>query len=131
MDGDGRIDQFGVNATVDLWGGFPSVVWLFGGDIFPEEAYVTGIATECSVDNPVAIEAAQAVGDLIYKHKVSPTLGRRGIISLGDPFRTGRLAMQMTGGWGWWTYSDIEAFEVGAAVLPWEIPRRERDSGRV
>ena len=127
-NGDGRIDQFGVNASYDLWGGFPSIVWLFGGDIFPDEAYSTGIPTKCSLDNPIAIEAAQAVADLIYKHHVAPTPAEgQAMSTLGDPFRTSRLAMTMTGGWGWWNYNNITTFTVGAAVLPWGNPTRNRE----
>lgn len=128
INGDGKIDQFGVNATVDLWGGFPSIVWLFGGDIFPKDAYTTGIATKCNVNNPVAIEATQAVADLIYKHKVAPTPAEgQALSALGDPFRTGRVAINMTGGWGWWIFNDIKAFKVGAAVLPWGNPIRKHE----
>ena len=128
INGDGKIDQYGVNATVDLWGGFPSIVWLFGGDIFPREAYTTGIATKCNVNNPIAIEATQAVGDLIYKYHVAPTPAEgQALSALGDPFRTGRIAMNMTGGWGWWIFNDIKAFKVGAAVLPWGNPSRKRE----
>jgi len=128
-NGDGKIDQYGVNATIDLWGAFPSIVWLFGGDIFPKDAYTTGIATKCLVyPNPVALEAAQAVGDLIYKHKVAPTPAEgKALSALGDPFKTGRLAMEMNGGWGWWTYNEIKLSKLEGAVLPWGNPSRRRE----
>jgi ABC-type glycerol-3-phosphate transport system substrate-binding protein len=43
-NGDGTPDQYGVNLPWggDLWGGFPALVQLFGGDLFPVEAYATG-----------------------------------------------------------------------------------------
>ena len=38
--------------------------------------------------------------------------------AMGDPFKTGRIVMNMTGVWGFWAYSDVTAFEVGAAAFP-------------
>ena len=38
--------------------------------------------------------------------------------AVGDPFKTGRIAMNLNGVWGFWVYSDITAFEVGAAAFP-------------
>lgn len=128
-NGDGRIDQFGINAPYGMWGGLPSVVQLFGGDVFPEEAYETGVVRRASLaDNPVALEAVTAITDLIYTHRVAPTPAEGEAMSaLGDPFRTGRLAMNMTGGWGWWTYGDIQSFTVRAAAQPWGNPDRRRE----
>lgn len=128
-NGDGRIDQYGVNAPYGMWGGLPSVVQLFGGDVFPPEAYETGIVRSASLaDNPIALEAVTAITDLIYTHRVAPTPAEGEAMSaLGDPFRTGRLAMNMTGGWGWWTYGDIKAFRVRAAAQPWGNPERRRE----
>lgn len=128
-NGDGRIDQYGVNAPYGMWGGLPSVVQLFGGDVFPPEAYETGIVRSASLaDNPIALEAVTAITDLIYTHRVAPTPAEGEAMSaLGDPFRTGRLAMNMTGGWGWWTYGDIKAFRVRAAAQPWGNRERRRE----
>ena len=35
-----------------------------------------------------------------------------------DPFETGKLAMQLDGGWLYWTASQIKAFKFGFAALP-------------
>jgi multiple sugar transport system substrate-binding protein len=96
-----------------------STHWLFEADLFPQEAYDTGFFTKSPADSAQSIATYQAMNDLIYKHQVSPTPSLGDAMSqVGDPFKTGRIAMILNGVWGFWTYSDITDFEVGAAALP-------------
>ena len=108
--------QYGGN--VGLW---PSnaVTWLFDADLYPQEAYKTGFFTESPADSENSILAYQSQADLAWKDQVapSPTL-TDAMTAVGDPFKTGRIVMNMTGVWGFWVYSDVTAFEVGAAAFP-------------
>jgi len=105
-------------ANVGTW---PSnaQAWLFGGDFYPEEAYTTGFFKESIADSENTIAAYQAQHDLIYKDQVSPSPALNDAMSsVGDPFKTGHIAMQLTGVWGFWVYSDVKDFEIGAAAFP-------------
>ncbi len=107
---------YGVN--VGLW---PSnaTQWLFNADFYPPEAYETGFFTDSPADSENSILAYQSQADLIWQHQVSPSPSLTdAMAAVGDPFKTGRLAMNMTGIWGFNSYADITAFEVGAAALP-------------
>lgn len=107
---------YGTN--IGLW---PSnaIQWLFDADLFAPEAYETGFFTESQANSENSILAYQSQADLMWVHQVSPSPSLTDAMSaVGDPFKTGRLAMNMTGIWGFNSYSDVTAFEVGAAALP-------------
>ncbi len=108
--------QYGAN--VGLW---PSnaVNWLFDGDLYPPEAYTTGLFTDSPADSENAILAYQSQADLMWKDQVSPQPSLAdAMATVGDPFKTGRIVMNMTGVWGFWAYSDVTAFDIGAAAFP-------------
>ncbi|NOZ29930.1 MAG: ABC transporter substrate-binding protein [Chloroflexi bacterium] len=94
--------------------------WMWGQDLYPEEAYKTGFASEAYLDSPKAIEAFQARQDLTFKHKVAPSPAATEALSAGgNPFHTGRVAMQAIGVWGWWVHKGLEEqFDFGVAALP-------------
>lgn len=107
---------YGTN--IGLW---PSnaIQWLFDADLFAPEAYETGFFTESQANSENSILAYQSQADLMWVHQVSPSPSLTDAMSaVGNPFKTGRLAMNMTGVWGFWSYSDVTAFEIGAAALP-------------
>jgi multiple sugar transport system substrate-binding protein len=100
--------------------------WFFGGDFFSDEAYVTANMGTPNVVTPENIEAIQAHVDLIHKHEASPSQAALDSVSaLGDPFLTGKVAMMINGGWGFWAYKPAE-FNWGVAPIPYvegrEIP---------
>jgi multiple sugar transport system substrate-binding protein len=109
--------QYGV-----LDGLWPHNAWplLFGQDIFPTSAYRNGKADTAYLTHPRVVEAIQFLQDLTYKYKVSPTPAmQQGMAAAGNPFYTGRIAMYLTGGWGWWVLKGLEKkFPWGAAALP-------------
>jgi multiple sugar transport system substrate-binding protein len=105
---------------------------IFGKFPWPEDAYDTGFAESIDLSDPAVIEAYQAHHDLLYVHKVSPDGPATDALSqLGGAFESGRVAMNQTGGWGWWIYStniDTEAEEGfcwGVAPNPWGSPDAE------
>ncbi|GIN70852.1 sugar ABC transporter substrate-binding protein [Bacillus sp. J14TS2] len=99
--------------------------WLWGGDLFKEEAYETGAIGEPNVlDDPANRQAIQAHYDLIHEHKVSPTQSQLDAVSqIGDPFLTGRVAMTINGGWGVRSYQPAE-FQWGIAPMPYTVDNR-------
>jgi len=103
--GDPETGQYGVLTNRQMEG--PGLI--FGQHIFPEGAYDTGLAEEAYFDHPTVIQAFQARHDLMYTHEVMPDPEILDALrQLGGPFHSGRLAMDMTGGWGYWDYKGLE-----------------------
>jgi multiple sugar transport system substrate-binding protein len=98
--------------------------WMYGGDYFTNESYLTGDIGEPTVSDPGVRKGIQAHYDLIHKYKVSPSSSEmKALSALGDPFLTGKVAMIMTGGWGFWVYKPAK-FHWGVAALPYVEGRR-------
>lgn len=110
VDGDGRIDEWGVNFTTRANLGsmynFVTFLWQAGGELYTEDY------SEASFNDEAALEAVQFWIDLAHEHQV---------LSLSPPpegFETGRIAMQYS------STSSIAAtknkvdFELGVAPLP-------------
>ena len=77
------------------------------------------IAPRTNFNSDAVIQGHQFVQDLIWKHKVSPDPATRtSMAQLAPPFKTGRLAMSLDGGWQYWQTSDIREFKLGYAALP-------------
>ncbi len=91
LDGDGQIDQFGVDQFRNYW---PMVVWsntgrgLFDDIRQPSEF----LGTE-----PKVIESIQWVAELTLVHGVMPSDEQRA--DIGDLFAAGKAAMQIVGHW--------------------------------
>ncbi|HEV8637723.1 MAG TPA: extracellular solute-binding protein, partial [Chloroflexota bacterium] len=106
---------FGVNPSL----GMDGLPYPFGGDAWLPEHYTNTIAPKANWNSPEVIEAHQTLQDLVWKHKVMPDPGTmQAMAALQDPFKTGKLGMAMTGGWLFWTLSDIKEFKLGYAALP-------------
>lgn len=97
--------------------------WSMGGDFFKPEAYQTGIMGEPDIVNDTNIAAIQYYADLINKHKVAPNPeASTALEQLGDPFLTGRVAMVISGGWSFGSYSNAD-FNWGVAAVPYHEGR--------
>lgn len=110
---DGR-QQYGVlvsNAFEQCWGSF---IWSNGGDVINREL------TKTTMDTPEAIEGLGFVVDLVQEYKVAPEPGDPSVFMEGvpDPFASGLCAMEIHSCAKTKTYSEIEAFTVGACCLP-------------
>jgi len=100
-----------------------SKTWLFGGDLFRPEAYTTGVMGKTEIMKPINVEAITFFQDLMTKYKVSPDQSTLTAASaVGSPFLTSKLAMDITGGWGFWAYKSAE-FRWGVAAVPWHENR--------
>jgi multiple sugar transport system substrate-binding protein len=99
--------------------------WGFGGDFFKPEAYTSAVMGEPAVlTNPANKEAIQFNVDLIQKHKVAPNQTTiDAVTAIGDPFLTGKVAMVINGGWGFWTYQPAK-FKWGVAPIPYHDGRK-------
>lgn len=100
---------------------------LFGHFVWPEDAYSTGFADKVTVSDERSIQAYQAMHDLVYVHKVAPDgAANQALDQLGGSFQTGKLAMNMEGGWGHWVFKDLindpNGFCWGVAPMPWGTP---------
>jgi multiple sugar transport system substrate-binding protein len=105
-------------ANVGFWP-CNAINWLFDSDLFPPEAYTTGLFTDSPADSENSVLAFQSQADLMWVHQVSPSPSLSDAMSaVGDPFKTGKIVMNMNGVWGFWSYSDVTAFEIGAAAFP-------------
>lgn len=110
VDGDGRVDEWGINfttrANVGAVYAFITFIWQAGGRIYNDDY------TAAAFNEPEAVEAVNFLRDLAHKHKV---------LNLSPPqegFEIGRIAMQIS------STSSIEAtkakvkFDLGVAPLP-------------
>lgn len=95
------------------------LAYLWGGDTYRKQMYDQGIDDQTTIDSAESQEAHQFKQDLIQKHHVNPASSDNQAINVvGDPFKTGRIAMSVQGGWSWSSYSDIKDFKWGAAPVP-------------
>jgi multiple sugar transport system substrate-binding protein len=94
--------------------------WLLGHSIWTDEALATGIAREILFDEPPVIESFQMHADLVCKHKVAPNQAISSALSAtGDPFQAGKVAMNVGGGWGFWSLKEVAgSFNWNCASLP-------------
>ncbi len=117
VTGDPATDVYGCNLS--LWPN-DAYALMWGQDIFPDSAYQTGFADKSFLDDPKVIAAFQARQDMLWKLKYMPSPAASDAINTtGDIFMTGKIAMNLTGGWGWWNYPDIQDFRWAAAALPY------------
>lgn len=116
-----------VFGTDTSWQNLEGPPMQFGHFIWPEDAYDTGFADKVTVSDEKSIQAFQTLHDLIYVHKVAPdAAANQAMDQLGGAFQSGKLAMNIEGGWGHWVYRDLiddpNGFCWGAAPLPWGSP---------
>ncbi|GAB4563930.1 MAG: hypothetical protein Kow0047_13230 [Anaerolineae bacterium] len=115
---------------LDFWSGQLGVAsWLWGVDPFnnkggPEytEAYKTGLVTEVYYDAPKMVEAIQWFADLTYQFKVAPRPSDMQAMqqSVGWPMMSGKIAMEVHGGWHFSDFLNVQpSWKWGAAPYPY------------
>lgn len=118
--------QYGAFAdVVDTDVTAPPLIW--GHNIWPEGAYETGFADKVTLTDDRSVAAFQAFHDSIYKDKVSPNPAVTDALKqLGGPLPSGRVAMEIQGGWYLWTLKglmdDPNGFCWGIAPMPIGAP---------
>jgi multiple sugar transport system substrate-binding protein len=116
---------FGANNG--LWPAVDAIPFIWGHKLIPDEAHQTGFADRVEVVNDKTVQGFTEMRDLVHKYKVAPDPAASAALGqLGGGFESGRVAMQMTGGWGHWAYKplidDPSGFCWGAAPLPAGAP---------
>jgi len=92
---------------------------LWGGDIFPQSAYATGVVDRVQATSAPVRQATQWQADQIFKYKIGPTPSQATSLSTAaDPFLSGRIGLEMTGVWGFWVFQPA-TFKWAAAPLPY------------
>lgn len=107
-DGDGQIDQFGMQPGRDL---FSLLVWArgSGGELYDEEGQHSLLNSE------ETLSAIRFVYDLMHTHNVAPTPEQQ----TSDMFVSGRIGMVQSGYWGQsWKARIGDRFELGAVPMP-------------
>ncbi|WP_220192484.1 ABC transporter substrate-binding protein [Ktedonospora formicarum] len=110
---DAPLTQREYGLSDDLWPENATSL-LFGGDIFPQSAYKTGVIDSVTANSPEVIQAEQFKQDLIYKYKYMPNPADASVL---NGFLSGKVGMTMNGVWGFWSYQSVK-FQWAAAPLP-------------
>lgn len=109
-DGDGNIDQFGVDQFRDYW---PLLVWSnTGHGLFDDIRNPTKFLG----NEPAAIESIQWMGDLMTVSNVMPSDEQRADIT--DMFAAKKAGMAVIGHWRVPTYQAVEGLNFDYVALP-------------
>ena len=93
--------------------------WMWGGDAFLPEHYKESIAPATKLDSPESLAVHAFAQDLRWKYHYHPRRGDPPVALPGrGTFQSGRAAMNLSGGWNFWTNSVIQEFPWAAAALP-------------
>jgi multiple sugar transport system substrate-binding protein len=107
------IDTYGVSFQT-WWGGYMPFVVSNGGD------YASPDGMELWLNKPEAVEALQAMQDLVTKHHVAPTPSQASSMPATDILlRTGKLGMDLNGMWKVLDYSQYKDLDWSVGVLPY------------
>lgn len=112
LDGDGNIDQFGINITAS-WLNVVPVIWSFGGDLLSPDLM------RCTLNEPAGLKGLHFFQDLIFKHKVS----RSGEVfsEMTDQvlLMTGRVGMMIAGSYAIQLFLPVESdMDWGLELVP-------------
>jgi len=92
--------------------------WDYGVDLYDADAYKTGVVKDSNFDNPKYAEAMEYFRANIYDYKISPTAAAsKAIAQTGDAFVTGKVAINIDGGWGLGNYANNN-MNFGIAPVP-------------
>jgi multiple sugar transport system substrate-binding protein len=94
--------------------------WFFGGDAFLPEHYKDSIAPATKLDSAESLAVHQFAQDLRWKQRYAMRAGDASVSQPGKgAFTSGRLAMDLNGGWNFWGYGGVQTdFRWAAAALP-------------
>lgn len=106
-----NIDVFGI-AFPTWWAGWLPFVYSNGGQLASDDG------TELLINRPEAVEALQALQDLIYVHHVAPTPAQSQSLPAADiMMQSGKVAMSVDGHWKTLAMSQL-GFNWSFGVLP-------------
>jgi multiple sugar transport system substrate-binding protein len=107
-----QINVYGVRLADEWWGYYP-FIYSNGGEIVNEDG------TRLLLDSPEALEAVQALADLMWVDYVAPTpFAARQLPKPEVLLQTGQAAMVVDGQWKLLDFASMEGLNYGLAVLP-------------
>jgi multiple sugar transport system substrate-binding protein len=107
-----QVNVYGVTVTQDWWSYYP-FIYSNGGQIVNEDG------TRLLLDSPEALEAVQALRDLIWVEHVAPTpMALRQLPLPKVLIQTGQLGMVIDAQWKLIDYAAMDGLNFGLAVLP-------------
>jgi len=121
LTGDPLTDVYGCNVGFTLNDAY---AWMYGKDIYPDSAYLTGYANTAYLNDPLVIQAFQDRQDIVWKYHYMPDPATITALGSIDLFKAQKVAVQVSDGLGWAQYSDIQDFKWGVAALPYGAPGR-------
>ena len=121
LDGDGRVDQFGISCPLQGWMATLPFIWENGGDLLDPGK------TRCVLHSPETGEAIQFLLDLRHKYKVAPTATSDATYGEWDAlFASGRIGMVIC------HPEELLSRYAKAKNLRWDLcPRPKGRKGRV
>jgi multiple sugar transport system substrate-binding protein len=114
-------DVYGCNMDFSL---NDSYAWMYGKDIYPDSAYLTGYADTAYLNDPLIIQAFQDRQNIVWQNHYMPDPDTVAASGGGDLFKMQKVAMQVSDGGGWQQYSGIKDFNWAVAALPYGAPGR-------
>ena len=112
-DDSGKVTQYGYDFAGGSW--LITSIWLsmFGGTFVDDPLS----PTQCTLDQPEAVEALQFLADLRWKYEYTPRPEATADMNAMEMVTNGRLAMTNGGGWGFRRWADVP-FEWDIAHYP-------------
>src|SRR5262249_20284930 len=105
--GDPNTGVYGAG-TGDLWPKFDAVPLIFGKDPWTKDSLTTGFSDDINITDDKSVTAFQKFHDLTFVDKVAPDASvGQALSQLGGEFQSGRVAMELAGGWGMWSYKTL------------------------
>ncbi|MGH2356088.1 MAG: ABC transporter substrate-binding protein [Chloroflexota bacterium] len=92
--------------------------WNWGGDAFRSEHYSGGIAQNTQLDSPQCVAGLEFVQDVRWKYHFNAQTGKDPTEGIG--FNQGRIAMNVAGGWNFWTLTTVKDFKWSAGAIPYQ-----------
>lgn len=103
-DGDGKVDQWGVDASLNHEM-LDSIIKSDGGEVLDKSF------TKCKLTEPQAVAAIQWVVDLVHTHKVAPNPAMAGQSDLAPTFASGKVAMMIQGAYHIGSLREVKDFD--------------------
>jgi multiple sugar transport system substrate-binding protein len=115
VDGDGKIDVWGIQLTANWTTGFEYWVAAAGGQLISDD----GTQFVGYMDSPETIEAVQFFADLYNKHQVAPPPADYSLWAGGNAeFDNGQAAMRIFGRWPQAGYKDNPNIDLAVVGVP-------------
>ena len=121
VTGDPLTDVYGCNMGFSL---DDSYAWMYGKNIYPDNAYLTGFADTAFLDDPLIMQAFQDRQDIVWKYHYMPDPATAEAFGGEDLFKMQKVAVQVSDSEGWEQYSGIKDFNWAVGALPYGAPGR-------